>query len=238
MSFALSVENITKRFDGGPIIDNISFNLRPGTASVIVGPAASGKSLLLKCILGLVTIDSGNISINGHLGANRLKEMKNVGVMFQENALFDSLTVWENVAFQLINQKNMSEKTAKAVAKEKLNQVHLPVESMNKYPAELSGGMQKRVSLARALLTDPKILIIDEPTAGLDPILTTVICNLITHHKNKFETTILAVTSDMKVARERYDQILYIEHGEVQWSGPFNCLEETGTESAKEFILE
>jgi phospholipid/cholesterol/gamma-HCH transport system ATP-binding protein len=238
MSFALSVENITKSFNDGPIIDNISFNLRPGTSSVIVGPAASGKSLVLKCILGLLPIDSGNISINGHLGPDRLKEMNNVGVMFQENALFDSLTVWENVAFQLINQNSISEKTAKAIAREKLNQVHLPDDSMNKYPAELSGGMQKRVSLARALLTDPKILLIDEPTSGLDPILTTVICNLITHHKNKFGTTILAVTSDMKVARERYDQILYIENGGIQWSGPLNCLKENGTGSAKEFILE
>ena len=238
MSFALSVENITKNFNDSPIIDNISFNLCPGTSSVIVGPAASGKSLVLKCILGLLPIDSGNISINGHLGPDRLKEMNNVGVMFQENALFDSLTVWENVAFQLMNQNSISEKTARAIAQEKLNQVHLPDDSMNKYPAELSGGMQKRVSLARALLTDPKILLIDEPTAGLDPILTTVICDLITHHKNKFGTTILAVTSEMKVARERYDRILYIENGGIQWSGPFNCLEETGTGSAKEFILE
>ena len=238
MSFALSVENIYKSFEDSRIIDNVSFNLRPGTSSVLVGPAASGKSLVLKCILGLLPIDSGNISINGNLGPGRLKEMNNVGVMFQENALFDSLTVWENVAFRLINQKSVSEKKAKAIAQEKLNQVHLPDDSMNKYPAELSGGMQKRVSLARALLTDPKILLIDEPTAGLDPILTTVICDLITHHKSKFGATILAVTSDMKVARERYDQILYIENGEVQWSGPFNCLEETGTGSAKEFILE
>ena len=238
MSFALSVENIYKSFEDSRIIDNISFNLPPGTSSVLVGPAASGKSLVLKCILGILPIDAGNISINGSFGPDRLKEMDNVGVMFQENALFDSLTVWENVAFRLINQKSVSEKKAKAIAQEMLNQVHLPDESMNKYPAELSGGMQKRVSLARALLTDPKILLIDEPTAGLDPILTTVICNLITDHQNKFGTTILAVTSDMKVARERYEQILYIENGGIQWSGPFNCLKETGTGPAKEFILE
>ena len=238
MPFAISVENITKSFEESRIIDNVSFKLTPGTSSVIVGPAASGKSLLLKCILGLTPIDSGNISINGLTGINRLKEMNNVGVMFQENALFDSLTVLENIAFRQINQKRISEKTAKSIAREKLSQVHLTNDSFYKYPAELSGGMQKRVSLARALVTDPQILIIDEPTAGLDPILTTVICDLITHHKSKFGATILAVTSDMKVARERYEQILYIENGGIQWSGPFNSLKETGTGPAKEFILE
>ena len=238
MSFAISVENITKSFEESRIIDGVSFNLAPGTSSVIVGPAASGKSLLLKCILGLIPIDSGNISINSLAGMNRLKEMNNVGVMFQENALFDSLTVWENIAFRLINQKRISEKTAKSIAREKLSQVHLTNDSFNKYPAELSGGMQKRVSLARALVTDPQILLIDEPTAGLDPILTTVICNLVTAHKSKFGTTILAVTSDMRVARENYDQILYIENGTIRWAGSLESLPQTGTKPVKEFVLE
>ena len=163
--------------------------------------------------------------------------MNNVGVMFQENALFDSLTVWENIAFRLINQNRMSEKEARSIAQERLSQVHLTNDSFNKYPAELSGGMQKRVSLARALVTDPQILLIDEPTAGLDPILTTVICNLIETHKNKFGTTILAVTSDMRVAREKYDQILYIENGKIQWAGSLETLQQTGTKPVKEFIL-
>ena len=238
MPFAISVENVTKSFEESRIIDDVSFNLAPGTSSVIVGPAASGKSLLLKCILGLIPIDSGNISINGLKGINRLKETNNIGVMFQENALFDSLTVWENIAFRLINQKRISEKTAKSIAREKLSQVHLTNDSFNKYPAELSGGMQKRVSLARALVTDPQILLIDEPTAGLDPILTTVICNLIAAHKSKFGATILAVTSDMRVAREKYDQILYLENGTIQWAGALESLQQTGTKPVKEFILE
>ena len=238
MPFAISVENITKSFEESRIIDNVSFKLAPGTSSVIVGPAASGKSLLLKCILGLTPIDSGNISINGLTGINRLKEMNNVGVMFQENALFDSLTVWENIAFRLISQKRISEETAKSIAREKLSQVHLTNDSFYKYPAELSGGMQKRVSLARALVTDPQILIIDEPTAGLDPILTTVICNLIEAHKSKFGSTILAVTSNMGVAREKYDQMLYIENGTIQWAGSLESLQQTGSEPVKEFILE
>ena len=238
MPFAISVENVIKSFEESRIIDDVSFNLAPGTSSVIVGPAASGKSLLLKCILGLIPIDSGNISINGLTGISRLKEMHNVGVMFQENALFDSLTVLENIAFRLINQKRISEKTAKSIAREKLSQVHLTNDTFDKYPAELSGGMQKRVSLARALVTDPQILLIDEPTAGLDPILTTVICNLVTAHKSKFGTTILAVTSDMKVARENYDQILYIENGTIRWAGSLESLLQTGTKPVKEFILE
>jgi phospholipid/cholesterol/gamma-HCH transport system ATP-binding protein len=238
MPFAISVENVTKSFEESRIIDDVSFNLAPGTSSVIVGPAASGKSLLLKCILGLMPIDSGNISINGLKGINRLKETNNIGVMFQENALFDSLTVWENIAFRLMNQKRISEKTAKSIAREKLSQVQLTNDSFNKYPAELSGGMQKRVSLARALVTDPRILLIDEPTAGLDPILTTVICNLIAAHKSKFGATILAVTSDMRVAREKYDQILYLENGTIEWAGALESLQKTGTKSVKEFILE
>ena len=238
MPFAIYVENVTKSFEESRIIDDVSFNLAPGTSSVIVGPAASGKSLLLKCILGLIPIDFGNISINGLKGINRLKETNNIGVMFQENALFDSLTVWENIAFRLINQKRISEKTAKSIAREKLSQVHLTNDSFYKYPAELSGGMQKRVSMARALVTDPQILLIDEPTAGLDPILTTVICNLIAAHKSKFGATILAVTSDMRVAREKYDQILYLENGTIEWAGAFESLQKTGTKPVKEFILD
>ena len=237
MPFAISVENITKSFEESRIIDDVTFNLAPGTSSVLVGPAASGKSLLLKCILGLIPIDSGNISINGLTGINRLKEMNNVGVMFQENALFDSLTVWENIAFRLINQNRISEKTAKTIAREKLSQVHLTNDTFNKYPAELSGGMQKRVSLARALATDPQILLIDEPTAGLDPILTTVICNLIADHKSEFGATILAVTSDMRVAREKYDHILYIDNGTIEWAGSPESLQQTGTKLVQEFIL-
>ena len=141
MPFAISVENVIKSFEESRIIDDVSFNLAPRTSSVIVGPAASGKSLLLKCILGLIPIDSGNISINGRTGISRLKEMHNVGVMFQENALFDSLTVSENIAFRLINQKRISEKTAKIICNSskfvalnaQINAANIGYHSMRKY---------------------------------------------------------------------------------------------------------
>ena len=222
MSFSISLEAITKYFDEQPIFKNLSLNIESGTSNVLVGPAASGKSLLLKCILGLSKIDSGDISINGRYGINRLKQLDNIGVMFQENALFDSLTIWENIVFKPLNQKRFSKEKGKSIAKEQLEQVKLSSDTLNKYPSELSGGMQKRVALARALLNNPKILFLDEPTAGLDPILTNVICQLIKEHAQRYGTTVVAVTSNMNIARTEFDHIHYLANGYIQWSGSFH----------------
>jgi phospholipid/cholesterol/gamma-HCH transport system ATP-binding protein len=236
MSSAISIETVTKTFNNQIALKSLTLDIPSGTSIALIGPAASGKSVLMKCILGLMVIDSGVIRIDGELNSSRLTNLDKIGVMFQENALFDSLTVWQNIAFRLINKSGFSEKKAKNIALEKLSSVGLSTDTAYKYPAELSGGMQKRVALARALLHEPRILILDEPTAGLDPILTNVICNLITQSTQHIDTTVFVITSDMKVARENFDRIAYIENGEINWSGPTNTAKSNASIAAKKFL--
>ena len=236
MSSAISIETVTKTFNNQIALKSLTLDIPSGTSIALIGPAASGKSVLMKCILGLMVIDSGVIRIDGELNSRRLTNLDKIGVMFQENALFDSLTVWQNIAFRLINKSGISEQKAKNIALEKLSSVGLSTDTAYKYPAELSGGMQKRVALARALLHEPRILILDEPTAGLDPILTNVICNLITQSTQHADTTALVITSDMKVARENFDRIAYIENGEINWSGPTNTAKTNASIAAKKFL--
>ena len=236
MSSAISIETVTKTFNDQIALKSLTLDIPSGTSIALIGPAASGKSVLMKCILGLMAIDSGVIRIDGELNSRRLTNLDKIGVMFQENALFDSLTVWQNIAFRLINKSGFSEQKAKNIALEKLSSVGLSTDTAYKYPAELSGGMQKRVALARALLHEPRILILDEPTAGLDPILTNVICNLITQSTQHIDTTVFVITSDMKVARENFDRIAYIENGEINWSGPTNTAKSNASIAAKKFL--
>jgi phospholipid/cholesterol/gamma-HCH transport system ATP-binding protein len=236
MSSAISIETVTKTFNNQIALKSLTLDIPSGTSIALIGPAASGKSVLMRCILGLMAIDSGIIRIDGELNSRRLSNLDKIGVMFQENALFDSLTVWQNIAFRLINKSGFSEQKAKNIALEKLSSVGLSTDTAYKYPAELSGGMQKRVALARALLNEPKILILDEPTSGLDPILTNVICNLITQSTQHIDTTVFVITSDMKVARENFDRIAYIENGEINWSGPTNTAKSNASIAAKKFL--
>jgi phospholipid/cholesterol/gamma-HCH transport system ATP-binding protein len=236
MSSAISIETVTKTFNNQIALKSLTLDIPSGTSIALIGPAASGKSVLMRCILGLMAIDSGIIRIDGELNSRRLSNLDKIGVMFQENALFDSLTVWQNIAFRLINKSGFSEQKAKNIALEKLSSVGLSTDTAYKYPAELSGGMQKRVALARALLHEPRILILDEPTAGLDPILTNVICNLITQSTQHIDTTVFVITSDMKVARENFDRIAYIENGEINWSGPTNTAKSNASIAAKKFL--
>ena len=236
MSTAISIESVTKTFKDQVALKDLTLDIPLGTSIALIGPAASGKSVLMKCILGLLPIDSGTIHVNGELNSRRLTSLDNIGVMFQENALFDSLTVAQNIAFRLMSQSGFSEKKAETIAFEKLSSVGLSIDTGHKYPAELSGGMQKRVALARALLNEPQILILDEPTAGLDPILTNVICELITQSTQNFDTTVLVITSNMKVAQENFDRIAYIENGEINWTGPTSTAKSDASQAAKNFL--
>ena len=184
----ITLKNITKTFDGVDVLKDINLKINEGETLGILGRSGSGKSVLIKCIQGLLTPDSGSIEIDGIeiVGDNHttIDDMHSkMGMLFQGGALFDSLKVWENVAFDLIQNRGISKKEAKIVAIKVLRQVGLGADIADLYPSELSGGMQKRVGLARAVITKPEIIFFDEPTTGLDPIMADVINDLIQIHK-------------------------------------------------------
>ncbi len=197
--------------------------------------------MLLKCILGLVTPDEGSILVDGAetvgLDAKaRDKLMHKFGMLFQGAALFDSLKVWENVAFGLIHGKGMDRDDARSIAVEKLRSVGLKAEVGDLFPAELSGGMQKRVGLARAIATNPEIIFFDEPTTGLDPIMADVINDLIVERVKELGATTLSITHDMASARKIADFIAMIYEGRIIWHGPVEELDNSGSEHVDQFI--
>jgi len=178
----ITVQNLHKKFAANTVLNGIDMQIEKGQSMAIIGGSGTGKSVLLKCILGLETHDSGKIFINGEESSklDKNKFLSNFGMLFQNAALFDSLSVWKNVAFRLTQGPNkISEKQAKDIAIEKLRRVGLTPDVGDKFPAELSGGMQKRVGLARAIAANPEIIFFDEPTTGLDPIMSGVINELI-----------------------------------------------------------
>jgi phospholipid/cholesterol/gamma-HCH transport system ATP-binding protein len=215
MSLDISITALAKAFGDKPVLKDVSLRVPAGRSTVLIGPSASGKSVLIRCILGLLDTDAGDIEIGG--GAN--VDTSRIGVLFQQNALFDSMTVWENVAFPLINNHGVDRASARDRAIARLLDVGLSEEMALLYPVELSGGMQKRVGVARALAGDPALLILDDPTAGLDPILTNAILDLIEKCVEGTGTTVLAVTGDMKAARTRFDHIAMLFDGVIRWNG-------------------
>ena len=182
--YKIQMKDVYKSFGDKHILRGIDLNVEKGTSMVIVGGSGTGKSVTLKCVLGLMQPDSGSILIDGEEVTNANEKdrdnlMKKFGMLFQGGALFDSLPVWENVAFGLIHAEKMNREEARVIAIEKLTAVGLGSKVADNFPAELSGGMQKRVSLARAIATNPEIIFFDEPTTGLDPIMADVINELI-----------------------------------------------------------
>jgi phospholipid/cholesterol/gamma-HCH transport system ATP-binding protein len=235
------LENVCKSFGSKHVLNNLSVGVEKGRSLVVIGGSGTGKSVMLKCILGLLHPDSGDIrvageSVIGLKGAARDQYLQRFGMLFQGSALFDSLTVWQNVAFGLIQGRNMERKRARDIAIEKLGQVGLGTEVANLYPAELSGGMQKRVGLARAIAADPEIIFFDEPTTGLDPIMADVINNLIVDCVKRLGATTISITHDMASARKIADDIAMIYKGAIIWKGEANTIYRSGNPYVDQFL--
>ena len=223
------------------VLKGIDLEVYPGETMVIIGPSACGKTVLLKCIIGLVRPDSGKLLIDGEDRAGfssrqRDRVMANTGMLFQQSALFDSMTVWENISFRLSQTNNIERNEVRRITIEKLNNVGLTADVADLYPNELSGGMKRRVGLARAIADDPKILLLDEPTAGLDPIMKNIINQLITRNAETIGATTVSVTSDMDGARAIADRIAMIYDGRIIWCGPVSEVENSGNEYFDQFI--
>ena len=223
------------------VLDGIDLDVGVAESVVIIGGSGTGKSVLLKCVLGLLDPDAGSITIDGEevVGAPaeaRERVNRKFGMLFQGAALFDSLRVWENIAFGLISAQRMAKNEAREIAIQNLAAVGLGPEVGDLYPAELSGGMKKRVALARAIATKPEIIFFDEPTTGLDPIMSDVINRLIVDCVHRLGATALSITHDMKSAREIAHRIAMLHQGKIIWQGPVSAIDASGNEFVDQFI--
>ena len=219
----IEVKNLNKTIDNRQILKNISFTIEPEEHLVIIGGSGAGKSMLAKCILGLEDISSGSIFFDGELirgNADRQRILNKLGVCFQSNALFDSYNTWQNIAFKkLYNEKSPNISKLRKLAIERLREVGLPTNIAEDYPSELSGGMQKRVGIARSIFSEPDILIFDEPTTGLDPIMSKKIVSLISKIIKNSKKTAITITHDINLAMFLATKIILLDDGKVEWSG-------------------
>ncbi len=235
------VRGLKKSFGSKLVLDGIDLDVGESESVVVIGGSGSGKSVLVKCILGLMQPDAGSIKIDGEeavgiSGREREKLMPKFGMLFQGSALFDSLAVWENVAFGLIQGRGMPRERAKEVALQKLGAVGLGPEVGDLRPSELSGGMQKRVALARAIAAEPEIIIFDEPTTGLDPIMGDVINDLIVKCVRDLGATAVSITHDMASAHKIADRIAMIYKGRIIWAGSKDEIDRSGNPYVDQFI--
>ena len=239
--YKIQMKGVHKSFGSKHVLNGVDLNVEKGTSMVIIGGSGTGKSVTLKCVLGLMKPDSGSIKIDGQETTtygekDRDALMKKFGMLFQGGALFDSLPVWENIAFGLIHAEKMSKKDAHDIAIEKLKAVGLGSRVADLYPSELSGGMQKRVSLARAIATNPEIIFFDEPTTGLDPIMADVINDLIVKCVKDLGATALTITHDMASVRKIADDVAMIYEGQIIWSDSIKELDRSGNAYVNQFI--
>jgi len=237
----IELSGVHKAFGPKVVLDGIDLSVARGESVVVIGGSGTGKSVMLKCILGILRPETGSIRIDGEevvrmKPKDRDRIMKKFGMLFQGGALFDSLKVWENVAFGLIQGQKMERAKARDIAIEKLAQVGLAASTGELFPAELSGGMQKRVSLARAIATNPEIIFFDEPTTGLDPIMADVINDLIVKCCKEVGATALSITHDMASARKISDRIAMLYKGRLIWVGPAKDIDHSGNEYVDQFI--
>lgn len=237
----IRVSGVEKRFGANHALKGIDLSIAKGDALVLIGGSGAGKTLLLKCIMGLIPPDSGTISfegadVAGFNGAERRRFLDHFGMTFQKSGLFDSMPVWQNVAFRLLQDRAMSHGQAKERAIDKLAAVGLDAPTAELYPAELSGGMQKRVGLARAIAGDPDILFLDEPTAGLDPIMTNVINELILDIVERLGATVVSITSDMSSLPVISKRVAMVHEGRIIWEGATGEVEGCGNPYVDQFV--
>lgn len=237
----IKITNLHKAFGKKVVLDGVDLEVEKGESLVVIGGSGTGKSVLIKCVQGLLQPDSGSILIDGEetVGADEKEQNRlhsKMGMLFQGGALFDSLRIWENVAFGLIENQKMPRKQARTEAIRILRQVGLAPDVADSYPSELSGGMQKRVSLARAIATKPEIIFFDEPTTGLDPIMADVINDLIIESAKGLGATALTITHDMASARKIADKIAMLYKGKIIWQGTVKELDKTENEYVCQFI--
>jgi phospholipid/cholesterol/gamma-HCH transport system ATP-binding protein len=235
------LKQVHKNFGPKQVLNGLDLEVGKGRSLVVIGGSGTGKSVMLKCILGILQPTSGEIIVGGESavglrGAARDEYLARFGMLFQGSALFDSLSVWENVAFGLIQGRGMNRAKAKEVAMDKLSQVGLTADVGALHPAELSGGMQKRVALARAIAADPEIIFFDEPTTGLDPIMADVINNLLVDCVKRLGATTISITHDMASARKIADDIAMIYKGQIIWQGEANKVNSSGNAYVDQFI--
>jgi phospholipid/cholesterol/gamma-HCH transport system ATP-binding protein len=236
----IRVRGLVKSFGEKHVLAGVDLDVMPGTSMVVIGGSGSGKSVLLKCILGLIEPDAGTIEIDGQAlsrlsSRERQRKRAEIGMLFQNGALFDSLPVWENVAFGLLAEHRVNRAAARTKATEVLAQVGLAETVGELSPSELSGGMQKRVGLARAIAASPAIMFFDEPTTGLDPIMGAVIDGLIVDCVKRLGATAIAITHDMASARRIGDQAAMLQGGRIIWQGSAGRLMDSGNPTVDQF---
>ena len=237
----ISIRGLKKHFGPKKVLDGVDLDVGLGESVVVIGGSGTGKSVLLKCILGLLEPDAGSIKIDGTevigLSSSEREEVnRKFGMLFQNAALFDSLKVWENVAFGLVNAQHMSKAEAKPIAIRNLASVGLTQDVGELWPAELSGGMKKRVGLARAIATSPEIIFFDEPTTGLDPIMGAVIDNLIAKLVHDLGATAVSITHDMNSAKRIAHRVAMLYGGKIIWTGPVDKIDHPGNPYVDQFV--
>lgn len=237
----ISIRNLYKAFGKKQVLNGVNLDVHTGESLVVIGGSGTGKSVLIKCIQGLLTPDMGSIKIDGKEIVGARENLRSdihgkMGMLFQGGALFDSLSVWENVAFSLLENRKMNRGKAKTEAVRVLRQVGLAPDVADLSPSELSGGMQKRVGLARAVITRPEIIFFDEPTTGLDPIMADVINDLIIESAKGLGATTLTITHDMASARKIADRVAMLYKGKIIWQGTVKEMDKTDDPYVRQFI--
>lgn len=235
----IRLTDVHKSFGNNAVLKGVDLKVEKGKSMVIIGGSGTGKSVTLKCVLGLIAPDKGTILVDGQdaVRAERDAFLARFGMLFQGGALFDSLSVWQNVAFRLLNGAlKLPPEEARQIAIDKLRRVGLGADVADKFPAELSGGMQKRVGLARAIAAEPEIIFFDEPTTGLDPIMAGVINDLIREIVVEMGATAMTITHDMSSVRAIADEVAMLHEGVIQWSGPIADIDHSGDPYLDQFI--